>query len=371
MPRVAMVIARFHPYAVGGAERQALELSKALVARGSPVLVVTRLEGGAPAGESLGGVEILRLPAGTLAFMIACVLALLRRRGEIDAIHAHLAGSPALAAAFAGRLLGKPVVVKLGGGKGISEVALAKGSILGRLKLALLRALRPAFVGVAAEIAEEARAAGLPVAATIPNGVDLRRYRPADAEGKGRLRESLGWPSGRIFLYAGRFAPEKRLDLALRRWAAARPSAEDLLVLVGEGPEAPALRRAAGDAPVLFLSPQEELAELYRAADVFVLPSVSEGLSNALLEAMASGSAVLASRVGGTAETVPPEAGILFDRDDEAGLEHGFERLIKESGLAAELGRGARRVAEGFGIEKTAERYLALYRGGETRASPH
>ncbi|MDE2490766.1 MAG: glycosyltransferase, partial [Elusimicrobia bacterium] len=106
--RIVMVSAGFWP-AVGGAERQALELSAALAARGHRVTVLTRRLGSLPARESLRGVEIRRLPVlgrGALdasSFLLGALVWLLRRRADWDAVHAHLAGSPALAAAAAGR----------------------------------------------------------------------------------------------------------------------------------------------------------------------------------------------------------------------------------------------------------------------------
>ncbi|MDE2511870.1 MAG: glycosyltransferase, partial [Elusimicrobia bacterium] len=131
MPRslsVVMVSAGFWP-AVGGAERQALELSVALVRRGHRVTVLTRRVNGLPAREEVRGVKIRRLPVfGRGAIDAACFLTgsflwLLFHWTDWDAVHAHLAGSPALSASLAGRLLGRPALVKLGGGRGIGELA--------------------------------------------------------------------------------------------------------------------------------------------------------------------------------------------------------------------------------------------------------
>ena len=105
-------------------------------------------------------------------------------------------------------------------------------------------------------------------------------------------------------------------------------------------------------------------ALLLLAADVFVLPSVSEGLSNALLEAMSSGLAILGSRVGGTAETIADgRTGLLFDRDDETGLKAAVGRLENEKGLAARLGLAARaEVEERYAMESVIARLEVLYR---------
>ena len=138
-------------------------------------------------------------------------------------------------------------------------------------------------------------------------------------------------------------------------------------MIAGAGPLEASLRETArrlGLGPkVVFLSPTPEIARAYRAADAFVLPSFSEGLSNSLLEAMASGLAVVASRVGGTAEAVKDgDSGLLFDRDDMGGLRRQLVRLMREPALVERLGRRAREEALGrFSLAAVAQRYRELY----------
>lgn len=370
---IVMVSAGFWP-AVGGAERQALEQSAALAARGHRVTVLTRRLGGAPARETHRGVSVRRLPVfgsgalDALSFLLEALGWLLLHWTEWDAVHAHLAGSPALAAALAGRMLGRPAVVKLGGGRGIGELAASSRTAFGRAKLRALGALRPRFLAVVADLAEEAREFLGPVPIEVlPNGVDDARYRPADAARRRALRGELGWDEdATVFLYTGRFSPEKRLPWFLKLWRSAAGE-RALAVLVGDGPER-AVLQALADASfgrIRLLPPREDLEEAYPAADAFFLPSTSEGLSNALLEAMACGCAPLASRVGGTAETVEADAtGLLFERDDEAGLTRAVQRLATETGLAARLGAAARaRVEERYSLGRVVDRLEELYRG--------
>lgn len=370
---IVMVSAGFWP-AIGGAERQALELSAALVARGHRVTVLTRRVGGLPARETFRGVAVRRLPAFGGALDAACFLAaalawLLFHWVEWDAVHAHLAGSPALAAAAAGRMLGRPALVKLGGGSGIGELAVSSKTRLGRAKLRALGLLRPRFLAVVCDLADEARAFLGPVPIEVlPNGVDVARFHPATESAKRALRAELGWrDDATVFLYTGRFSWEKRLPWFLRLWrAAAGP--RSLAVLAGDGPSRAAVETeaAADSSRVKVLPAREDVRGLYAAADVFVLPSVSEGLSNALLEAMASGLAPLCSRVGGTAETIADgRTGLLFDLDDEAGLRAAMRRLESEPGLAARLGGAARAQAEArYALDRVIARLEALYGGG-------
>lgn len=366
-----MVSAGFPP-SLGGAERQAYELSRALRARGHDVFVLTRAGPGLPAHETIDGVPVERLAAwgggllNSTVFFLACLTRLLR--GDYDAAHAHLAASPALAAALAGRLLGRPVIVKLGGGKGIGEIALSAKSAAGRLKLMLLRFLKPRFVAVATELSEELEAHGLGTAALVPNGVDLERFRPPQAGEKEALRAELGLGPGPVFLYMGRLAWEKRLPAFAAAFgrAAVGLSPRPQFVAAGAGPERAGIlsAAAAAGADLRLLEPARDPTPLYRAADVFVLPSVSEGLSNALLEALASGLPVLASRVGGSAEAVEDGvSGLLFDGDPDPAAEAPVRRLASDAALRARLGAGARARAAAYSLKTVAERVEALYRG--------
>lgn len=375
-PAVVMVSANFHPY-IGGAEKQAQELSRALRSTGVEVTVLTRRVLGLKREERVDGVLIRRLPAwgwgfvDSLVFMAACFLWLVLHPWRYRAVHVHLAGSPALAASLAARLLGKRVIVKLGGGKGIGELAASSGSLLGLLKLKALALLAPQFVAVNRELVGEAEEHGLRGASVVvvPNGVDTRLYHPPSPEEKVGLRMDLRWPPGLCFLYVGRLAPEKRLDLFLEEFGRAlkEAPADAFAVLVGRGEVEPMLREIAAasglQGRVTILPPTPEIVRLYRAADVFVLPSISEGLSNALLEAMASGLAVVGSRVGGTAEAVSDGgAGFLFDPRDVPTFRARMTQLLKNPGLAARMGLRAREdVLSRFDLIAVSQRYRELY----------
>lgn len=364
-----MLSAGFWPV-LGGAEGQALAQAAALVKRGHRVTVLTRRLRGLRARDARDGVEILRLPVigrgalESLVFMVQCWTWLLIHWTRWDAVHAHLAGSPALAGALAGRMLGRPAIVKLGGGRGIGELAVSSRTLFGRAKLRLLSMLHPRFLAVVEDLAEEAREhlGDVPLE-ILPNGVDEEKFRPADPARKAELRRKLGWDENAIiFLYTGRFSPEKRLPWFLREWKAAALG-QARAVLVGDGPERSAISAEAEPDRVAVMSARDDLSEIYAAADVFFLPSESEGLSNSLLEAMSSGMAVLASRVGGTPQVVASEqSGLLFDKDDAAELRRDVVLLINDKNLSGQLGaRGRELVEQKYSLSRVVSRLEELY----------
>ena len=179
MKGVVMVSASFFPY-IGGAEKQALELSAELRRRGLDVVIATRRLPGLAAQEEVQGVPVFRLACrgsdvvNAVTFMVSLANFLWRRRSTYDVIHVHLAGSPALTAVVMGKLLGKRVFVKLGGGAGIGELAVSARTLSGRLKIKALAWLKPQMLAVARELTGEARKylGAVPVY-VLPNGVDM------------------------------------------------------------------------------------------------------------------------------------------------------------------------------------------------------
>jgi glycosyltransferase involved in cell wall biosynthesis len=379
---VLMVSQTFHPV-IGGSERQALEISKALARRGTAVTVLTRRPAGQPAEENLDGVRVLRLDCpgsgllNSAVFMLKVFFWMLAHKDEYRAAHVHLASSPAVAAALAGRLAGRRVVVKLGGGKGVDEISLSQRTLAGRLKLAFFRYARPELLVMNSEVLEWLRSepayAGFNLR-QFRNGVDTGRYTPPLYNEKINAKTALGLDNSPVFLFVGRISPEKRVKEFVEAWAelfseeAAPPKAR--LVIVGGGPELPAVKKAAEDlgvaGSVTLAGPKDDLLPYYRAADVFILPSISEGLSNSMLEAMACGVAVMASRVGGAKEAIIPDvSGCLFEPLSRAELKACLRRFLADRGLAVRMGEQARKTAvEKYSMARVADELTGIYEEG-------
>ena len=152
--------------------------------------------------------------------------------------------------------------------------------------------------------------------AVIPNGVDTDRWAPSrhacDALLLQRVRQQLG--SERTFLYMGRLATEKNVEALLRAWRLVSPKG-CRLVIVGDGPLRSTLQNSFNESGILWWGYEADLntrIALMQCAEVFVLPSLVEGLSLALLEAMASGTACIATDAGADGEVLGGGAGIVL-----------------------------------------------------------
>lgn len=145
----------------------------------------------------------------------------------------------------------------------------------------------------------------------IPNGVDVDKFSP----GFSLFKEQLG--AKRVFVYQGRLAPEKNVEALLKAWKQAALGSECCLVIVGDGPLTSTLKplypAQQGILWLGFIADEARRIDILRGSDVFILPSLIEGLSLSLLEAMACGSAVVATDVGADGEVIDKGAGILLD----------------------------------------------------------
>lgn len=210
--------------------------------------------------------------------------------------------------------------------------------------------------------------------AHIGNGVDTERFRP-DPDERSRLRAERGWgPDDTVIGWVGRMEEVKApIDLA-RAYAdvARRAQGADrraVLAMVGGGSRYEEVRgtlEAAGLGARAWLpGPRDDVPALLQAMDLFVLPSLAEGISNTILEAMASGLPVVATRVGGNAELVADgETGRLVPAGDPQALASALDGYLREPRLLADHGAAARRRVERYcGIDAMVASYLGLYDG--------
>ncbi|MFN5195632.1 MAG: glycosyltransferase family 4 protein [Cyanobacteriota bacterium] len=202
--------------------------------------------------------------------------------------------------------------------------------------------------------------------AVIPNGVDTDLWRPAAGPCPELIDLRRRFAGRRVFLYMGRLATEKNVEALLRAWRLVRP-AGCLLVIVGDGPQRSVLQQVTGDDDnVLWWgyepSQQRRLA-LLQHAEVFLLPSLVEGLSLALLEAMACGAACVATDAGADGEVLAGGAGIVISTQGVTTQLRTLLPVLRDQPvLTAELGRRARRrVQERYTLTRNIDALEQLY----------
>jgi glycosyltransferase involved in cell wall biosynthesis len=367
--RVATIIQAFYPH-VGGAERQLAALAPLLQARGANIFVLTRRYPGLRPFEMVNDVPVYRLPipgpkaVKSMSFTLSAMPLL--RRLRPDVIHAHELLSPTTTAVTAKRLFGTPVVTKVLRGGTLGDVYKLKNRRFGRSRLERFKQQVDAFIAISREIDTELAEVGIAAKKRtfIPNGVDTGRFTPLSTTEKMAKKRELVLPPGQHILFTGRLVPEKRIDQLITSWPAIRKvHANANLLVLGAGPEAARLEQLAGPG-VHFLGQLDNVADFLQAADLFVLPSATEGLSNALLEAMASGLACIATRVGGATDVITHrQNGWLLQPDEPAQLQEAINTLLADVASRTRLGEQARlKMLREYALPMVADRLLLLYR---------
>ncbi len=274
---------------------------------------------------------------------------------NFDVIDAHYFYPDGVAAALLGRHLGKPVVITA---RGSDIMLIARHAVPRRL---IIWAARKAAAVIAVSGALGRSLEGLGIEAgkvtALRNGVDLEAFRPLDRKAE---QARLGI-SGTLLLSVGNLVELKGHDLVIR---ALEQLADATLIVIGDGPERGGLQslaRETGVAPrVRFMGaiPQVELPRYYSAADALVLASSREGWPNVLLEAMACGTPVIATRVGGVPEIVTSAAaGAQFEPRTVEALVSATQQLLASPPAREDT----RRHAEQFSWEETTRGQLALF----------
>ncbi|MGC1216004.1 MAG: glycosyltransferase family 4 protein [Phormidesmis sp.] len=197
--------------------------------------------------------------------------------------------------------------------------------------------------------------------AIIPNGVDISRYSP----GTSHIKAELG--ARQLYVYQGRLSPEKNVESLLKGWRSAKMHKNDRLVIVGSGPLESSLKAFYPDRSVIwlgFVANEGRRIEILRGADCFILPSLVEGLSLSLLEAMACGTACVATDAGADGEVLDQGAGVVIKTQKVSSqLQTLFPLFREQPEMTAMLGQKARsRVLERYTLSHNITQLEQLYR---------
>lgn len=199
----------------------------------------------------------------------------------------------------------------------------------------------------------------------IENGVSLDKFA-SDMAARNRIAEDIGIKSNtNVVGTVGRLSEEKgqkHLLQVIRKLKERYP--ELFLLLVGDGPLRMALQKEFDSDFIRFVGNQKEVHHYYAMMDIFVLPSLTEGLPMALLEAMASELPVIATDVGEIPRVLSDgETGIIVEPKDENSLEDSLCYLLSHKDIALEMGKkGCERVRKDFSSEKMANKYMKVYK---------
>ena len=204
----------------------------------------------------------------------------------------------------------------------------------------------------------------------IVNGVDTGRFRPATAAERAKAREGAGVPAtGPVLGIVGRFGPFKRHDLLIEAFEMAADShpGAHLLVVGGGGPQEQAVARQVRESRhcqrITLAGFQRDPSPFYRAMDLLVVPSVNEGLSNAVLEAMACGIPVLGHHACGNADVIDSGSnGLLMDLSTRERIRTALAGALECPQRLEAMGQSARRkVLSDFSLEKMVGKYENIY----------
>lgn len=365
-PRALMIVAKFFP-AVGGTENQALMLCEELLRQGVDVAVLTRRVSGLPAYEHVQGVAVSRsirvIDRGKLfgvTYFLSSLFWLIAHRRHYDIIHCHiLHGFHSLAAVLMKYLFGKKVIIKVASTGILSDFTMLKNSLLGVWMLSVLHHA-DRIIALCRQAVAEASENGFQSKkiVVIPNGVDTARFKPA--------RLQPGVP--KRIVYAGSLTATKGVDVLIDAFFMLKREQTDLVLdIFGSGPLHDSLRDKAvslglaGD--VIFHGSVPDIERRLSSACIFVQPSLVEGMSNVILEAMAAGLPVVATTTGAAPEIIQDGVnGLLVNPGSVDQMYAAVARLLSDEALAERIGRKARASIEAsYSIETVAGTYVELY----------
>lgn len=203
----------------------------------------------------------------------------------------------------------------------------------------------------------------------IPNGVDIDKFQPGESDYKQELGARV------LISYVGRIEPEKNVNVLCEAFTSLDLPDDHVLVIAGAGMDLGRLRRKYGDDPrIIFrghVTDAREVQRILRASDIYVLPSEVEGLSIAMLEAMASGAAMIVTDVGADGEAVRG-AGLVLDLENlEGQLPLALRQLIEFPEFREELrARARRRAVEEYSLQGNLDKLVHLYRTMTRQSHP-
>ena len=363
----------FYPF-VGGTEKQALSLASSLVKKGVNVKIITsRFEKKWAKHEIMDEVEVIRLFSprikvlGAFVFLFCLAVYLIKYRKKFSLIHTFQIGYTSSLSILLANLLRKPSVIKLACSGWGGDIQRARKTLYGKIFLFMAKKAS-SVITLSSTIEGELIEEKIDPSKTklIHNGVDLERFKKI--EGKSQLRKKLEIPDKKSIIYTGRLVYQKGIDVLICSFSKLNGETGCQLIIIGDGPERQNIVRLIDhyqlSKSVILIDEVDGVDSYLNVADVFVLPSRFEGLSNSLLEAMACGLPVISTRVGGSVGVINEGInGLLVDVDNKEQLSQTISKVLNNFSLATSLGESARKTIEAnYDLNKVTDTYLELYK---------
>ncbi|HID01772.1 MAG TPA: glycosyltransferase family 1 protein [Desulfobacterales bacterium] len=374
---ILMVTERYIPI-WGGAENQLRQLIPHLIAKGCSVEIVTRRwHPEMVRQKDIDGVTVYRLGIpgntrfATVVFVVALLFFFLKKGKYVDIYHSHGAVNMGAICRVAAKVQNRKNVTKIASA---GKIPALKNSLVGKLALAMFKKSN-AIICMTAEIRSELAAINTAekFIYRLTNGVDGKRFHRYSNEKRTEWKEAQGLiPTDRVILFSSRIVSGKGLDILLAGWNSIYEQYPDCwLFVVGSGKDQPdsiepqmkSLADKDGLQRVRFVG-ETDTPEFYLGvADLFVFPSRHEGFPNALMEAMAAGLPVLASRIGGVTDLVEENVtAVLFESENSDDLARQLISCLTSPDLLETIGKQARlQMLKKYSFESIASQYVSLY----------
>ena len=375
--RILMIIERYHPV-WGGGENQLKQLIPHLKQAQCTVSVLTRRwYGDTPKESVVQNTTIIRkgIPGNsilsTMSFVLGIIIYVVNNRKSIDMIHAHGAVKLGALASVLSRIIHKQCLAKIATAGHIPR--LSKG-MAGRFIIYHFKKCN-GVIALSNEIMEELKKINFPDRniCRISNAVNTEKFQPTPDPTREQWMKEKGWDlKSSIVLFCGRLVPRKGIDSLIDAWGAVSqeyPNAR--LVVLGSGKDQPdsiedQIHKRVHDlklSNINFEKDTQSPETYFGISNIFVFPSRQEGLSNALLEAMASSLGVVASKIGGNVDLIENQInGILCCCDNSLELSQCILGLLKDPSQCHTLGNRAREdVLKQYTFEKIAKQYVHTY----------
>ena len=366
--KVLFVTTGFPPNDIGGAEIQAYKQACSLNELGCKVSVVTQSRNFRFSKEFVTNIMVTRLPwrngifIGKLFNLATLVLFMFRNGRKFDVIHIHLANLQADVCVFICRILKLPTLIKVASGGKFGEIA----RFTSVAKLTKYYGLRRAnaIQSISDEILTELLSIGVKENRIhkIPNGVNIE-ISSSDERENDFFREKYSIElRTQIFLYIGRMAAYKGIDVLLKAWKMRCKKYDSILILVGPVALDKPFTPNSLPKDVIWVGESKDPTIFFKNADVFVLPSFGEGMSNSLLEAISFQVPCIVTNVGSNKELIKDKkGGLVIEPGNTLALTESINWMLRNPMKRVKMSEYAFANLRNYEIGKVAQSILDLY----------